>query len=64
MEEDVPATRLVDLKPVPTKEAKSLGVASASAEASKNGRWLVEARMRSCSTASSMVAFAPNASMI
>src|SRR5260221_14561504 len=62
MEEDVPATLLVDLKPVPTKEENLSGVASARADASRNGKWLVDARMRSCSTASSKVAFAPKAS--
>ena len=47
MEEDVPASRLVDLKPGPTKGATSSGVARANADEIRNGRWLVEARMRS-----------------
>ena len=64
MEEDVPANLLVDLKPGPTNDETSCGVASASAEDIKNGKWLVEARIRSCSAASRIVAFAPTASMI
>ena len=38
MEDEVPATRLVDLNPVPTNAAKLLGVVSDSADASRNGR--------------------------
>ena len=64
MDDDVPANLLVDLKPGPTKGVTSSGVVSASADEIKNGKWLVDARMRSCSTALSILPFAPRASMI
>jgi len=38
MEDEVPASLLVDLKPVPTNGATSPGVESANADESKNGK--------------------------
>src|SRR5215216_4148160 len=57
--EGVPAKRLVERKPEPMRGANSENVERASAEEIRKGKWLVDARIRSWSSAFISMEVAP-----